>query len=341
MSSDRRKTPAGLAAAALVIVATSCFPELPNQYEITNLRVLSVKADPANLRLDQWPLPPITMRALAVDPLEPELDGVEHTWELELPDDFEGAEDLEALIPDGPYGTELEIDLSVLFGARDTTWTQGLLPLRYTAANAELTREAIKFAYFLVPEIDLGDDDDSAGDDDDSAGDDDDVPGDPDDEIPEGYNENPTLVSLTIGQTTFTAADGTLPGEAAPLFVGTVDRDDGLRLEIEVGDDKNRSDVDAELYWTHGSPGLPNNSPFADFEGGPSTDEDDDDDEDSPYTSRSASLEEGFLTPNRNFGWTPPGDLPDVPIRLFLVLVDDNGGQAWQEIRPEAAPDSE
>jgi len=361
LNSDAPPAPSRVASIVVAVLvaagATSCFPELPNEYEITNLRVLALKADPANLRLDQWPLPPITMKALVVDPTDEALEGVEHTWALELPDDFEGAEELEELIPDGPYGPTLEVDLAALFGARETTWTQGLLPLRYTAADDELTREAIKFAYFLVPEIDLGDDDDSAGDDDDSAGDDDDSAGDDDDsagddddlpdppaegeeELPESYNENPTLVSLTVGTTTFSIEAGTLPGEAGPLYVGAVDREDGLRFEIEVADDKTASDVDAQVYWTHGSPGLPADSPFADVEGAPKTDDDDDDESSNPYGSESASLNTAFFTPDREFGWTPPSESPPAtePIRLFLILVDDDGGQSWQEIRPADAP---
>ncbi len=345
MSSNRLE---GALAATLLICATSCFPTLPNEYEITNLRVLAVQASPANLLLNQWPIPPITMNALVVDPDDPDLENVEHTWELDVPDDFEGAEELEALLPDGPYGTSLAIDLSVLFGARDTTWTQGLLPFRYTAKNDSLTREAIKFAYFLVPEIDLGDDDDSApGDDDDSApGDDDDsAPGDDDDagppapaepELPPEYNENPRLLTLTVGDAVFSLDAGTLPGTGGPLYVGEVDAEEGLRFEIEVLDDKSPNDVSAEVYWTHGTPGLPSNDPLSELRG---DDDDDDDGGGGGFGGDSASLNTTFLGPDREFGWTPPDEAPsNGPVRLFLILVDDDGGVSWQEIRPEDAP---
>jgi hypothetical protein len=281
----------------------------------------------------------VTLTALVVDPTDPDLEGVEHTWELLLPDDFEGAEQLEALLPEGPYGTTLELDLASLFGARETTWTQGLIPFQYTVENDELKREAVKFAYFLVPEFDLGDDDDSGADDDDSAG----PVGPPppvEEELPEEYNENPTLTSLTIGTTTFSAEAGTLPGPGAPLYVGEIDPEEGLRFEIVVADDKDTDNVSAEVYWTHGSPGLPSDSPLDDFRPGDDDDDDDDDPADGGFGGQSASLNEQFFTPDREFGWTPPDDPPtDVPMRLFLILIDDDAGQSWQEIRPEAEPE--
>jgi len=44
--------------------------------------------------------------------------------------------------------------------------------------------------------------------------------------------------------------------------------------------------------------------------------------------------EEGGYT-YREFGWYPNTDMGGVTVRLFMVLRDDDGGQTWQEIRPE------
>ena len=174
-----------LAASYLV----SCFPELPDETLVDNLRVLAIQADPATANLLAFPPALVTVTALVVDPDDPDLSDATHTWSLELPEgvDSESLEGLQRLLPAEPHGTSLVLDFSVGFARDDDDvlpeLVEGILPLRYEVVTPRDNRAAVKLVRFLLP--DLGDDDDSAGDDDDSASsarsDDDDSAGDDDD----------------------------------------------------------------------------------------------------------------------------------------------------------------
>ncbi len=328
-----------LLAAALGL---QCFPQLPDPGLVDNLRVLAVRADPAVAVLDTYPLPTITVTALVVDPADEALSGVTHAWTLDIPDDVEGVEQLRALVPDPPHGPSIEIVLNALFGgaggqtavAADDTpeYLTGLLPLRYRAETADDGREAVKLVSFLIPDYSGGDDDDATGDDDDSAAATRAL--DPENP-PAGYNENPVLASITINGGVFSAADGLLPGTSEPLILGPVDPAVGLRLDLEITDDKDPDDVDADLFWTTGCPGLPPDLSMIPPNQHPKAGECADDD--SFGFGGSAALDEsdgdafGETSPARSFGWYPPA--ADQAARLFLILWDDEGGQTWQEIR--------
>jgi len=174
-----------------ILLATSylvsCFPQLPDETLVDNLRVLAIQADPATANLLAFPAPLVTVTALVVDPDDPELSDATHTWSLELPEgvDPESLEGLQNLLPAEPHGASLTIDFSVGFARDDEDvlpeLVEGILPLRYEVVTPRDNRSAVKLVRFLLPDL-VGDDDDSAdfpwGDDDDSAdfpwGDDDD-----------------------------------------------------------------------------------------------------------------------------------------------------------------------
>ncbi|HCP44806.1 MAG TPA: hypothetical protein DIU15_02070, partial [Deltaproteobacteria bacterium] len=149
---------------ACALALTSCFPQLPDPLVVDDLRVLAVQVDPATALLATSPLPTVTVRALTVDPDDPQGEGIEHSWALELGDeDFEGREQLEALVPDDAVGPTLEVDFGAVAARDEVQWLLGSLPLSYVASNETLRRETIKIVDFLTPDFDgLGDDDDSA-----------------------------------------------------------------------------------------------------------------------------------------------------------------------------------
>jgi len=202
-----------------------------------------------------------------------------------------------------------------------------------------------------------GDDDDSAaGDDDDSAaGDDDDSAQPPppggqdtaddddsaDDTIhPEGYNENPVMVSLVLdtGGDVITVAEADLSIDS-PIAVSGVNPDDGLRITVELRDDKDVEDVGADLYWTDGCPNLWSEMGL-DLGGGkgPGSEEGTPGEDCPPVDSFGwggsaviAGEDKEEEDADRELGWTPLDDTGDT--RLFLILLDGEGGQTWQEIR--------
>ncbi|MDP7114783.1 MAG: hypothetical protein QGH45_22610 [Myxococcota bacterium] len=327
------------------LLGTQCFPVLPDPGVIDSLRVLAVRADPAVAMLDTYPLPTLTVTALVVDPADESLGGVSHTWTLDLPDDVEGIEQLQAMVPDPPHGVTVEIDLNAMLSgaaigpsavaAEDgQEYLIAALPLRYRAETADDHREAVKLVSFLMPDFSGGDDDDATGDDDDSAAARAIDPEDP----PAGYNENPALASLTINGGVFTAVDGLIPGPSTPMVVGPITPTEGLRLDLEVTDDKDPEDVSADLFWTTGCPGLP-----LDLSKIPPNEhpkEGECPENDSFGFGSSATIREdggggfgGDDGPARSFGWHPA--TTGQTARLFLVLMDAEGGQTWQEIRVE------
>ncbi len=321
-----------------------CFPQLPDPGLVDSLRVLAVRADPAVAVLDTYPLPTLTVTALVVDPADESLGGVTHTWSLDLPDGLDDLEALLALVPDPPHGPSIEIDLNAMLGgsvggaatAEDDgpDYLLAALPLHYRAETDDDHRETVKLIYWLLPDYGGGDDDDGASDDDDSAAARVFDPEDP----PAGYNENPVLVSLTINGGVFSAADGLLPGPSEPMVAGPVDAEVGLRLDVELTDDKDPNDVSVDLFWTAGCPGLPPDLSMIPPNEHPK--EGECPDSESFGFGGSASIDEGDGgggfgedSPSRAFGWHPAA--PDQTARLFLVLRDAEGGQTWQEIRTE------
>ena len=304
----------------LVLPSASCFPELPDAGHITNLRILGVRSEPAMAALDTFPLPTIQVSALVVDPLDPELDAATHSWELEL-GDGEGAEALAAMVPEGPYGPWVVIDPNRGF-ARDTQLVEGLLPLTYRVETADDHREAVKLLRFLTPAITAGDDDDTA-----AAG----------EEIVS--NSNPRIMEVR--------ANGELLGGPAsilspkrPLWLGDATHGDGVVLTVDVTDDGDVDDLSYDLYWTAGCPGLPPESGLAlpgmaaQKERGTSQRQDSEGCPETGAGGFGSSFGYGQDDDGaRRFAWTPPEELPEQPVRLFLVVRDGDGGQTWQELR--------
>ena len=326
-----------LIAMVLLLFTTSCFPELPDRTLVTNLRVLAINVDPATASLATWPPPVITVTALTVHPTD-DLDDATHTWSLDLPEG-EDWEALQALLPEGPYGDSVEIDLGVFFEQRDTQieFIQAVLPLTYLAETDDDHREAVKLVYFLMPDF-SGDDDDSAGDDDDSAAPED--PGPPPATEEELTNLNPTITSITVGEQTWTAAAGELPGIGEPLYIGPID-EDGAIIAVGVDDDEPAEDLGLTLYRTAGCRNLPpgavedGDGRWGGMMGGFGKSDDPCGDE--VYRVPGYGDDDpDWLA--REVAWRPlEGETSD-GVRLWLVLQDPEGGQVWQELRPEDAP---
>ncbi len=333
----------------LVLAIASCFPELPDEDLITNLRILAVRVDPPTARLDQWPPPLITLSVLVVDPEDPELDGVTHHWRLEL-GEGDQAEALAGLIPEGPWGPSIMLNLGALF-ARDGGLVPGALPVAYTATSEDDEREAIKLVHFLLP--DLGGDDDSADDDsaapaqgdDDSADDDSAAPAQGDDDsaaIAEGVNEEPHIVSIALEDGSTWEGDA-LPGPDAPLWLGLADASEGLTFTVTLADDEGTHDLHLHLVRTEGCSGLPLEAGAAPGDGGGgffggATATDDDDPCSHVSGGGGGGFGGGFGNDDEDpsvqtFDWTPWVEETGLDARLFLVLRDGDGAQTWQEIR--------
>jgi hypothetical protein len=291
--------------------------------------------------------------------------------------DDQAAEQLQRLLPPQPHGPTLVLDFAAGFARDGEDGlpelVEGILPLRYEVETPRDQRSAVKLVHFLLP--DLGDDDDSAGDDDDSSsspwgddddsasfpwgddddsasfpwGDDDDSAsfpwGDDDDSSSAGEpggslqvgNQNPEILSITIGELVFSAQAGQLPGINGPLLIGAVP-EDGVSLRIEVGDDGELDALDVQVFRTAGCPNLkPEEGERGGLPGGPSSAASDSDpcgDQAGGFAFGGGSDEDEDLSV-REFAWRPlPGET-SVGVRLFVVLRDEDGGQSWQELRPE------
>lgn len=321
----------------LCIVAlglAGCFPDLPDQRVVANLRVLAIQADPAVATFNPFEPPVITVRALVAAPDNEDLDGVSHAWGFDFGDeDFDGRETLEGLIPEGPHSTSISIDLAPLFEEREGGWLPLLLPVTYTAEDDELARDAVKLVSFLLPDPEFG-----QGDDDDSAAEPE-VPLAP--EETELYNANPVITAIEVGEVRWAGEELSVD---VPIDVGEVTTTEGLEFVVQYTDDEPTTDLQVRIYWTSGSAGLP-----------PEPDDDDDDgfgfggggggggglrggglaadDEADPDLGDGQLVrEEG--NGSRTLGWTPSG-WDDAPTpRLWIVLLDEQGGQTWQELRP-------
>lgn len=339
-----------------VSLTTGCFPTFPQEGALKDLRVVAIQQDPAVAVLDTFPFPQVTLRALVVDPRDPDLSETTHVWDLDIPDDFEGAELLEDLIPDGPYSNEITVDLGVLFGgARDeitppdflpaTEYGSGLLPLNYVVENGERKREAVKFLNFLVPDFEntvtpaFGPTGYRPVDAYNEA-----LASTP--EVPDAWNANPNIIKVTVNEGEQVLEGEMLTDGLSAIDIGTIAGGDGLRLDVEVEDDELAADTNVQLYWTHGSPGLPaaeDGGPGGGFGGGfgggpgqanacvePA--EDEPEAQDGEGFGGGEDLSEP-LEPNRAFGWTAPCVVNDGPMRLFVVARDGEGGVSWQELQ--------
>lgn len=334
-----------------------CFPTFPDEGAVKDLRVLAIQQDPAVAVLDSFPFPEVTLTALVVDPLDLDLENSTHSWTLELGDDFEGSELLDGFIPEGPWTEEIDLDFSGLAGgagARDeitppdflpaTEYGAGLLPITYLVDNGERHREAVKFVNFITPDFEnsvtpaFG-----------PAGY---RPVDAYNEaleaepvVPEGWNANPNILKITINEgEQFFEGEQITHGLSA-IDIGTVTGGDGIRFDVEVEDDKLGDDVDVDLYWTHGSPGLPaseDDGPGGGFGGGGPNSGGDDcvepkvgdpEAQDGEGWGGGADISSGIFEPDRAFGWTAPCVVNEGPMRFFLIARDDDGGVSWQELR--------
>ena len=319
--------------AVLVCALSGCFPQLPDPLVVDDLRVLAIQADPAVATLTTFPPPAVTVRALVVDPDDPDGTDIEHQWALELGDeDFDGRDRLEALLPEGPYDDRLTVDFAALFEERsEVEWSFTQLPLGYDATLGDLKRESVKLVPFLVPQIEVPDSPEPGGKPVTVPAFPQGPPGptEPTEppELPEEWNANPVLTELRrVGGETWTLEDGTLPGPDAPLYVGPVTAEEGLHFFIEVADNTSTSRLSVELFRTTGRPGLPDPE-----------EEEPDRENLANFGNLGSPVLDDELEP-REFGWTPWSDGDEREARLFLVLRDASGGQSWQEIRPEDAP---
>jgi len=347
-----KQTLIGLSAALLA----GCFPTFPDEGAIKDLRVVAIQQDPAVAVLDTFPFPTVTLTALVVDPTDPELDASSHAWSLDLPDDFEGAELLEELVPAAPHTEQITVDLNALaggVGGRDeitppdflpaTEYGAGLLPINYVVDNGERDREAVKFLNFLVPDFEnavlpaFGPAGYRPVDAYNEA-----LANTP--ETPEGWNANPNITKILVNEGEQTIEGEMLTNGLSAIDIGLVEGGAGVRFDVEVEDDKLAVDVDVQLYWTHGTPGLPQGEegqPGGGFnatnpDGDPSKcvepAEGDPEAQDSEGFGSGSDLSEGF-EPDRAFGWTAPCAVNSGPMRLFLIARDDDGGVSWQELR--------
>ncbi len=338
-----------------------CFPSFPDEGAVKDLRVLAIQQDPAVAVLDSFPFPEVTLTALVVDPLDADLETSTHSWTLELGDDFEGGELLEGFIPEGPWTESVALDFSGLAGgagARDeitppdflpaTEYGAGLLPITYVVDNGERHREAVKFVNFITPDfensvspafgpegyrpVDVYNEALAA-----------------EQVVPEGWNANPNFLKITINEgEQFFEGEQITQGLSA-IDIGTVVGGEGIRFDVEVEDDKLADDVDVDIYWTHGSPGLPFSEDDDDDGGGfgggfggggagASSDcvepkAGDPEAQDGEGFGGGADISSGMFQPDRAFGWTAPCAVNEGPMRFFLIARDDDGGVAWQELR--------
>lgn len=312
----------------LALPLVGCFPELPDAQVVTNLRVLSIRTDPAVVAI-AFPPPKLKIEALVAHPTDLSGRTLSHEWSLELGDEeFEGREQFDALLPSGPQSNAITIDFAALFAERDGGWAAAVLPLNYRVRSSDDERKAVKLVRFLLPELPAGDDDDSA------------VPTEPVEfllpEETEDWNSNPVIDSLTMGDVTYSLADGTLPGPDSPLYIGDVDAEEGLQVAFVATDAEQ--DINPKLFWTAGTAGLPvDDAPGGGPFGGATDDDDataeDDDDDGGGFGFGGA---EPFLD-DTTFAWTPP-EAVDEFTRLWFVVEDGAGGATWQEIRLGTKP---
>jgi hypothetical protein len=305
---------------ALLLLA-GCFPELPDEQIVNNLRVLSVRSDPATVAI-AFPPPKIKVEALVALPEDPSGRTLTHRWSLELGDeDFEGREQLEALLPSGPQSNAITVDFAQFFAEREGGWLPAVLPLKYRVESADDHREAIKLVSFLTPDpAAFGDDDDSA------------EPSEPLEILPPeetaAWNSNPEIVSLVVNASVVSQELGNLPGPDSPLYVGDVSREDGLEVTFELRDAEQAvTDLRPRLFWSGGTAGLPVEEEEDPFGGAFGEQEEEEDDGNAQFGSGPSP----FLT-DTSFGWTPPESV-DETVRLWFVVEDGAGGATWQEIR--------
>ena len=296
-----------------------CFPSLPEERVVDNLRVLAVNVDPAMAVFDVQPPPLITVSALVVDPSDEELSEVDFTWSFDLPEGSE-FEALDQLLPPTPHSDSISLNLGPVFapppgggGSPDTL--QAILPMRLAVVSPEDHRDTIKLVHFVVPGTEP---------------------------LPKGeelvINQNPVISSISLGEQSWSVEEGTLPGPSQALYVGPIP-EAGDTFEVHIEDDGDLDLVGLRLYRTAGCGNLmpeegdegpggfqpPGQDP-CDIDGGfgGGFGGDDDDEESDPSI--------------RDIEWRPRPGESSQGSRLFLVIRDSRGAQSWQELRPEAAP---
>jgi hypothetical protein len=347
---------------ALALGLPGCFPTFPDENAVKNLRTLAIQQDPAVAILDGQSIPQVTLRALVVDPLDLTLEETTNTWTFDLPDDFEGADLVEGLLPEGPWDTEVALNFAALLGGgapgggeRDSLeppdflpvdYNAGLLPITHFADNGDKRRESLKFVNFLVPDFE-------------SIPTPPTVPGTRPQQAylealaeaaaagpPESWNANPNIVGIKVNEGEVVFEREQILEHTGALSLGAIEGGAGLRFDVVVEDDKDPNETDVEFYWTHGAPGLPvdpsaddGGGGFGGLGGGPGSDgptcyepkEGDPEAQDGEGFGGGAGLSEPF-EPDRAFGWTAPCSVLHGPVRLFLIARDGEGGVAWQEM---------
>ena len=328
----------------LLILTTGCFPSLPDDKLVDNLRVLAINVDPAVARLDQFPPPEVTVTALTVHPDDEELADAQHTWTWELGDDVD-REVFDALLPEGPHGAAITLDLAALLEQRggEIEFINGALPLKYVVEYDGDHRNTIKLVHFLIPSFAAPDGER------DELGpslpndDDDDGPPPPPSPLPEvEVNLNPEIVKIEVGgQAEFSVEAEDLPGTSAPVYGGEVD-EDGLTITVTVADDQDVGDLRVRLMRTSGCPSLKLELPFGPGGQAPPSDPEDPCGDSETFGGGGGGGgpfgEEDATPETREFDWRPyPGESSE-GTRLWVVVRDGDGAQTWQEIRPEPGP---
>jgi hypothetical protein len=277
------------------LVLAGCFPTLPDPLWLQDLRVLGVQSNPATVAAAFEPPPVVTVHALVVDPDDPELEATSHSWGLQLDGDNPALSPLAALLPSETPSPTLSFDFQLLpAGLRSEL--VGALPLRYVADNGEVSREAVKVVPFLPAEVPFG-------------------------------NQNPRILTVTeVDGPSWSAADGSLPGIAAPLYIGSREPGEDFHFTIELDDDTGDVPLEVSMFWTSGRAGLAGAEP-----------EDTDADGTASFGSGDLPVLDDEIKP-REFGWTATDRFPERVARIFLIVRDELGAQTWQEMRAEEAP---
>jgi len=290
-----------LLAATVALALAGCLPELPDERRIDDLRVLAIQQSPAVLPLGPGAAGQVTLRALTVDPDDAAGEGTDHTWTLDLDDDVDGVEQLRQLVPTEPHGPDLALDLAPLVGSDVSA-----LPFRYVVDNGAREREALRLLLADPGSVDP-------------------LPGD---------DGNPRLARLEVDDRSWGPED--LPTDGRPLEIGEVEDGEGIVIKIAVAGGANPATTQATLFWTRGCPGLPElfDVSDADSEACPDSLIDSVAGDSADAYATFYGVEDPDDAPRRQFGWFPWRDAPDRETRLFLVLLDEAGGQSWLELLP-------
>ena len=70
------------------------------------------------------------------------------------------------------------------------------------------------------------------------------------------WNANPNITKILINEGEQTLEGDMLTDGQSGIDIGLVEGGAGIRFDVEVEDDKDRTETDVQLYWTHGTPGT-------------------------------------------------------------------------------------